>query len=120
MTGQNAPTDQFGPCPFCSVEQSRIIWGWHGVYYDMVCMDGHTWTYYFPKMSEEELGKQASAMVVKVVRDIVAQASYEIAGVRKCDLCKGTAHKETCAIGKMEKLLKKLEDIGVVAKEEKS
>lgn len=46
---RNKPTDQFGECPKCGVEESRIMWGWHGVYYDLVCVNGHEWTYKFPK-----------------------------------------------------------------------
>lgn len=31
-------------CPICE-GKSKITWGWTGVYYDMVCENGHDWKY---------------------------------------------------------------------------
>ncbi len=44
----NKPTNTFGPCPKCHAPESKITWGWAGVYYDMVCPNDHLWTYKFP------------------------------------------------------------------------
>ena len=41
------PINIFGKCPQCKCKHSKIQWGWHGVYYDMICKNGHSWTYKF-------------------------------------------------------------------------
>ena len=41
------PTALYGKCPFCSACISKIVWGWAEVYYDMLCPNGHIWTFYF-------------------------------------------------------------------------
>ena len=43
------PTEEFGKCPHCDEELSKIVWGWCGVYYDLICKNGHSWKYEFPK-----------------------------------------------------------------------
>jgi len=50
---KSKPTDRFGACKECKSEKSKIIWGWPGVYYDMLCPNGHLWTYNFPKGNSE-------------------------------------------------------------------
>ena len=44
----NKATDIFGKCPLCDAPESKIVWGWDGVYYDMLCPNDHTWSYTFP------------------------------------------------------------------------
>jgi len=46
---ENPLTTEFGPCPHCATTNSRIVWGWRGVYYDMRCACGHAWVYEFGK-----------------------------------------------------------------------
>lgn len=48
----NQPTSRYGPCPECGDESSLIVWGWHGIYYDLQCKNGHDWTYTFPNKQE--------------------------------------------------------------------
>ncbi len=43
----------YGKCPMCSCENSKIVFGWHGSYYDMICENGHQWKYTFPKKKVE-------------------------------------------------------------------
>jgi len=45
----NAPTDAYGNCPICKSPNNKISWGWHGVYYDLVCENNHIWEYKFPQ-----------------------------------------------------------------------
>jgi hypothetical protein len=101
-------TAQFGPCPECGVKESKIIEGKAGESFKMVCLDGHHWTYNFPKEKPRDPKiSPAGWELGKLAREAVLQASYFVAGVRKCDLCKGTAHKDECALGKIERLLEK-------------
>jgi len=44
----NPPTNAYGNCPQCKSPHNKIIWGWHGVYYDLVCENNHVWKYNFP------------------------------------------------------------------------
>ena len=30
-------------CPKCHSLNNKIQWGWSGVYYDMICENGHLW-----------------------------------------------------------------------------
>ena len=46
-SNENKEIDRFGDCPECGANKSKIVWGWHGVYYDMECPNGHVWTYGF-------------------------------------------------------------------------
>ena len=42
------PIKLFGKCPKCD-GSSKIVWGWHGVYYDLICKNGHLWTFNFKR-----------------------------------------------------------------------
>ncbi len=44
---KNKSTSEFGNCPDCYSPNNKIQWGWHGVYYDMICENGHQWKYNF-------------------------------------------------------------------------
>lgn len=35
------PIEKVGKCPKCGSDKSKICWGWAGVYYDLVCENGH-------------------------------------------------------------------------------
>lgn len=52
-------------CPKCGAEKSKILWGWPGVYYDMVCSNGHDWTYEF-----KTGGKTAKTYGTGDIRDL--------------------------------------------------
>lgn len=51
----STPTENFGSCPKCGSKESKIIWGWDGSYYDLICSGGHQWTYDFKRTVEEPL-----------------------------------------------------------------
>ena len=53
ITFKPVPTEIMGRCPKCKCDNSKIVWGWHGVYYDLVCENGHSWTYNFKKEQEK-------------------------------------------------------------------
>ena len=55
ITNNNKPTDQFGKCPKCQTPDNKIQWGWTGVYYNMICKNGHYWTYSFNKSNPNRL-----------------------------------------------------------------
>jgi hypothetical protein len=44
------PVDKFGKCPKCRAEKSKIFWGWDEMYYDLICENGHYWSYDFKKV----------------------------------------------------------------------
>lgn len=46
------PTSYLGSCPECGAKESKIVWGWDGSYYDMICSNGHDWTYTFKTASD--------------------------------------------------------------------
>ena len=35
------PIKKFGICPVCQSSHSKIMWGWAGVYYELICEKGH-------------------------------------------------------------------------------
>jgi len=43
------PVEKFGKYPICNSPNSKIVWGWEEVYYDLICEKGHFWTYKFKK-----------------------------------------------------------------------
>lgn len=47
ISNKPVSAELYGKCPKCHTDRSKIMWGWHGIYYDMVCENGHDWTYYF-------------------------------------------------------------------------
>ena len=47
------PMDKFGKCPECGAEFSKIVWGWTGLYHDLICENDHMWKYYYPKKRME-------------------------------------------------------------------
>lgn len=109
MSEQNGLiTSSFGPCPECGTADSKVLEGKSGESFKMVCIDGHPWTYTFPKEKEEP--RPGGWELRKLAKAAVLQAAYYVAGTRKCDLCHGTAHQEDCALGKIERLFEKWED----------
>ena len=46
------PPGTFGNCPICQTKELKIIWGWQGVYYDLLCKNGHDFTYNFPTAAQ--------------------------------------------------------------------
>lgn len=48
------PVELCGPCPECGSEENKIQWGFHGVYYDLVCLNEHLWTYNFPNVIDQK------------------------------------------------------------------
>lgn len=118
IENQNAPIDKFGPCPKCGATLSKIVWGWHGVYYDVVCSDGHLWTYQFPRPSRETTLELAIEALVAQADRVSEKASYDVAGIRKCDICKGTAHSDKCELGNMERLVASFKVMGLLPKKE--
>jgi hypothetical protein len=44
--------EKFGKCPICNCEFSKIMWGWNNIYYDMLCENGHEWTYKFDNSTQ--------------------------------------------------------------------
>lgn len=62
MPHRNKATDKFGKCPECGAAESRIIYGWDGVYYDLHCEgpEEHEWSYDFPKKTEPTSSEVAS------------------------------------------------------------
>ena len=43
----NKPTDIFGICSKCQSGNIKIVYGWHGVYYDLICKNNHNLHYSF-------------------------------------------------------------------------
>lgn len=52
------PIEEYGPCHECGFPKSKILYGWHGVYYDLMCPRGHVWTYHFPRTDSIQLQKE--------------------------------------------------------------
>lgn len=48
----------FGACPRCGSD-SKILWGWAGEYYDMMCKSGHNWTYDFKKETKTAFNEKS-------------------------------------------------------------
>lgn len=104
-------TDRFGPCPECGIGDSKVLSGKTGVVFSMVCIDGHPWIYKFPKSKPKSPEKAVTENVQDLLalsHEVVRRVSYFIVGERRCDICAGVAHKDTCPIGKMERLLESM------------
>lgn len=42
-------TDKYGKCPKCNSKKSKIFRGLPGIYFSMICPNGHDWIYTFYK-----------------------------------------------------------------------
>jgi len=50
------PVERYGKCPECGSSNSKITYGWDGVYYDMVCENGHLWIFCFKDSKRVRVG----------------------------------------------------------------
>ncbi len=51
-------TNKFGKCPKCNSEKSKIFRGLLGIYFSMICPNGHDWIYTFYKKGYREYLKK--------------------------------------------------------------
>ena len=97
-------TSQFGPCPECGVTESKIIEGKAGESFRMVCLDGHHWTYNFPKEKPKDPKSSYAvigiymydAKVFEIINGLTPSArnELEITDVNSAYLADGTLEYE--------------------------
>lgn len=72
ITDAPVPTEIVGYCPKCKTDNSKIIWGWDGIYYDLICSNGHFWTCKFKEIGGKNLCRNRLATFVTEDGNIIS------------------------------------------------